>query len=123
MTTTDNPLEVLGRLGEIEAYCEAATAAPWPLECLTIKAIQRLMRRTHAERPNEDTAFVSHARTDLPALVAACRLMLEALEPLAAKVKNYTRHDPLNDSAPISVVLTLGDIRRAARIVEASRGK
>jgi len=58
-------------IARMEAVCEAATAAPWPKDCLVLRRFERYLRRSGAQRPEEDIAFVSEARSFVPRIIAA----------------------------------------------------
>jgi len=98
-------------LARMLAYCTAAESGPEDLATLL--------------------AFWRQARADLPALVAALREAREALGPFAAFYSALIAHEErgiypppddreiarfLGEGGPLS--LTVGDVRRIARIVE-----
>ena len=86
MTATD-------RLNEIEARANAATEGPWIVaiyknECKVETKRERWHVASYASP--EDAAFIAHARTDVPALVAALRAVLD----LHRESRNDVDHTP-----------------------------
>lgn len=61
----------------ILGYCGKATNKPWPTDCLTLKRIQRWLKDTGAQRPEEDIYFISSSRSDLPRLAKNILTLLE----------------------------------------------
>ena len=78
------------RLDEIEARANAATPGPWEAGCndrhvLYVTTENEEFCQTYGPElydsqgffSDDDTAFIAHARTDVPALVAALKKVLE----------------------------------------------
>ena len=81
------------RLNEIEARANAATEGPWIVaiyknECKVETKRERWHVASYASP--EDAAFIAHARTDVPALVAALRAVLD----LHRESRNDVDHTP-----------------------------
>ena len=68
----------MNRLNEIEARANAATEGPWNVFMGRIDHPGRsLVAVAYDVAREEDAEFIAHARTDVPALVAALRAVLE----------------------------------------------
>ena len=82
------------RLNEIEARANAATEGPWIVaSCENERTVETKHQRWHvASCTSPDNAtFIAHARTDVPALVAALRAVLtlaDGWQEHAEKVTN-----------------------------------
>lgn len=94
------------RLAEIQARAEKATDGPWLVgeEVDGVRAGRRTVifadgalavrrrvvtvdqTRPHHEPAERNIEFIAHARTDVPALVAALRAVLEACDELEANI-------------------------------------
>lgn len=87
-------MNITDRLDEIEARANAATTGPWS-HCLDELRNRTAVHRIGSSEVNADVAFtyrdrdgrgpgmqdaefIAHARTDVPALVAALRALLDA---------------------------------------------
>jgi len=57
------------QLKAIRSRLEATTDGPWPESCQRLEIVRRWLRRTGAQRPDADVAFVAHARSDVPWLL------------------------------------------------------
>ncbi|HEY6072860.1 MAG TPA: hypothetical protein VIV15_05570 [Anaerolineales bacterium] len=64
---------------------ERATDAPWPETCVRLVWFKKYLRRSGAQRPDEDIAFIAHSREDIPALLAVVTAVMESWDdvPLA----------------------------------------
>ena len=111
------------RLDEIEARTTAATEGPWEAEHhynrLTGKHVVSEIPRVAECEGNgaggldhaEDAEFISHARQDVPALVAALRAVLEVHRPISVTlttqgggVQTVTACDHTTDFYPCRTV-------------------
>ena len=80
------------RLNEIEARANAATEGPWIVaiyknECKVETKRERWHVASYASP--EDAAFIARARTDVPALVAALRAVLDLADRWATQSTDY----------------------------------
>lgn len=138
--TTDNPLAVLGRLGEIEERAKAATPGPWHSDGVGVwrERVGGGGGYDIADCDSEwregdglpaDPDFIAAARTDLPVLVAACREMLEALEPfvdIGVTMQHWAWRDDelLTLTTPAGAecgAISIGALRRAATLVKEAK--
>lgn len=87
----------MNRLDEIEARANAATPGPWEAGCndrhvLYVTTENEEFCAEYGPElydsqgffSDDDTEFIAHARTDVPALVAALRAVLERHVPTSA---------------------------------------
>ena len=67
----------MNRLNEIEARANAATEGPWEAHGSLITSLTAGPGGEVAEASGQDTEFIAHSRTDVPALVAALYEVLD----------------------------------------------
>lgn len=97
------------RLSEIRERAEAATEGPWirtghknnPFhpDVEWTQVVERWPRETGhiafadsiSDRDKENTEFVAHARTDVPALLRALELAIEQRDTILPQSTNYVR--------------------------------
>ena len=108
------------RLAEIEARIEAATEGPWEANSCDVETVPPFdlhrfdaMGLTVARCVQDvtDAAFIAHARTDLPATVAALRAVLE-LAYMNAVGSEYEHNEGCDGEAECPACWA-ADIRRA----------
>ena len=84
-------MSISNRLDQIEARADAATEGPWEKHTVngwemvvsysTDAMIQLVAEFRHKERDLNDAEFIAASRTDVPALVAALRAVLDLHKP------------------------------------------
>lgn len=76
-------MNLAARLDEFERLARAATAGPWPKECERLVHFREFLRRTGAQRPDEDVAHIAACSPErIVALVTVVRRAME-LDELA----------------------------------------
>ena len=117
-------MTALDRLAEIEALANAATEGPWTASGPFIGAVNAPeeddpifaeVNGEDDERAELDAEFIAHARTDVPALVAALRAVLaeaDALDVLAKQSEGLS-FDPTQSGMATAHRLAARGIRGA----------
>ena len=113
-----------GRLDEIQARADAATRGPWSIWRSGTDYPQSVVANddglslvaetfTGPQHPAADAEFIAHARTDVPALGAALRAVLELCDSTPLRYRPYDGAEPF-------MVLGVPAIRSA---IEAALGE
>ena len=89
------------RLNEIEARANAATEGPWEayrpnpayriyeICSTTPQGLDETLAEVSGYNASDDADFIAHARTDVPALMAALRAVLDLADRWAAQSTDY----------------------------------
>ena len=91
------------RLDAIEARANAATEGPWRID-VGAEIVDPSFEVVAQVVLDEDNDFIAHARTDVPALVAALRAVMdfadywEALPPVGGSSAEQWEFDTLRDA-------------------------
>ena len=79
-------------LDELERLARVATSGPWPQECRRLVYFREYLRRTGAERPDEDVAFISAANpAAILALIARVRELDARMRRVPPSPRSETR--------------------------------